>query len=140
MNINLKSITSLNVALYAFIALNPYFRWILESELFYLFFVVTTGLLFVLSSKWEGFGNVLVEALACGCPVVSTDCPGGPREILKDGEYGELVPVGNPDLMSQAIINSLNSSIDTSKLRKRGYEFTQEKSVNKYVNYMFDYN
>src|SRR5690625_977022 len=96
--------------------------------------------LFVLSSKWEGFGNVLVEALACGCPIVSTDCPGGPREILKDGEYGELVPVGNPDLMSQAIINSLNSSIDTSKLRKRGYEFTQEKSVNKYVNYMFDYN
>lgn len=96
--------------------------------------------LFVLTSKWEGLANVLIEALACGCPVISTDCPGGPREILKDGEYGELVPVGNPDLMSQAIINSLNSSIDTSKLRKRGYEFTQEKSVNKYVNYMFDYN
>lgn len=58
---------------------------------------------FVLSSAWEGLPTVLIEALACGCPVVSTDCPGGIREILADGKYGELVPVGNSQAMTEAI-------------------------------------
>jgi glycosyltransferase involved in cell wall biosynthesis len=67
---------------------------------------------FVLSSQWEGFGNVLVEALGGGCPVVSTDCPSGPAEILADGEYGELVPVGDADAMATAIERQLQDPPD----------------------------
>jgi glycosyltransferase involved in cell wall biosynthesis len=62
---------------------------------------------FVLSSTFEGFGNVLVEAMACGTPVVSTDCPGGPREILAGGKWGRLVPMRNPEALSDAIAQAL---------------------------------
>ena len=63
---------------------------------------------FVLSSKWEGSPSVLIAALACGCPVVSTDCPGAVREILADGAYGDLVPVGDATAMAEAIEKVLN--------------------------------
>jgi glycosyltransferase involved in cell wall biosynthesis len=64
---------------------------------------------FVLSSQWEGFALVLGEALACGTPVVSTDCRTGPREILEDGKWGALVPVGDYESMAAAVCHKLSS-------------------------------
>jgi glycosyltransferase involved in cell wall biosynthesis len=66
---------------------------------------------FVLSSRWEGLPTVLVEALALEIPVVSTDCPSGPREILEGGKYGSLVPVGDISGMSEAIIEILQGRV-----------------------------
>lgn len=71
--------------------------------------------IFVLSSRWEGFGNVLVEAMAMGTPVVSTNCPHGPSEIIEAGRNGLLVPTENPDALAAA----LQSLIDDPALRKR---------------------
>lgn len=65
--------------------------------------------LFVLSSRWEGLPTVLVEALYCGVPLIATDCPSGPREILRDGQYGQLVPVGDTNILAHAIVQSLGN-------------------------------
>ncbi|WP_116083511.1 glycosyltransferase [Tropicimonas sp. IMCC34011] len=79
--------------------------------------------LFVLSSNYEGFANVVAEALACGCPVVSTDAPSGPREILSDGDFGTIVPVRQPVELSKAILASLETSHDMGRLTSRGMRF-----------------
>ena len=75
---------------------------------------------FCLSSVQEGLCNALVEALACGCPVVSTDCPSGPREILAGGEFGRLVPVRDSTAMAAAILATLANPPDRDRLRARG--------------------
>ena len=66
---------------------------------------------FVLSSRWEGFANVVAEAIACGTQVVSTNCPYGPAEILEDGAFGRLVPVGDVRLLAAAIAQSLDAPL-----------------------------
>ena len=63
--------------------------------------------LFVLSSKWEGLPTVLVEAMSLRTPVIATDCPSGPQEILGNGQYGRLVPMDDPDALALAIQDSL---------------------------------
>lgn len=88
---------------------------------------------FVLSSAWEGFGNVIVEAMAFGVPVVSTDCNHGPAEILNNGEFGLLVPVGDSVALATAIRSVLTSpSIDKLILQKRAAEFSEERIGEKY--------
>src|SRR5574337_995620 len=79
---------------------------------------------FVLSSAWEGFGMVVAEAMACGCPVVSTDCPSGPAEILDGGTYGPLVPVGDDAALAKAILSVLETPPDPNRLRARAALFS----------------
>lgn len=100
-------------------------------------FYIQFAKLFVLSSKWEGFAAVIVESLDVGVPVVSTDCPSGPREILKDGEYGKLVPVGDSLQLSQAILSSLQETVDSNFLKQRAVEFSVKKIEPEYYNYLF---
>jgi len=86
---------------------------------------------FVLSSRWEGLPTVLIEALALGLPVVSTDCPSGPAEILEGGKWGRLVPVGNHEALANAILEALND--ERGKGVERAKEFSLDRIVDQYV-------
>jgi glycosyltransferase involved in cell wall biosynthesis len=99
---------------------NPY-KFIRRSDLF-----VHTCLL-------EGFGNVIVEAMACGIPVVATDCPYGPGEIIKDGESGILVPMDSVDVLAETMSLILNNEQRRKELSKKGYNRSLEFSVDKMV-------
>ncbi|MDA7562981.1 glycosyltransferase [Gammaproteobacteria bacterium] len=90
--------------------------------------------LFVLSSSWEGFGIVLVEAMQSKLPIVSTNCDSGPEEILNNGEFGSLVECDNPKELSLAICKSLNKDHDYEKLFLRSQDFSIEKSSQEYLN------
>lgn len=89
--------------------------------------------LLVLCSRFEGAPNVLVEALACGTPVVATDCPSGPREILAGGRYGRLVPVGDSAALATAITAALDTAPDREHLREAVSEYTVERSAARYL-------
>ena len=88
------------------------FSWLLRAELA------------VCCSRFEGLGNAIIEALACGTPVVSTDCPFGPREILDGGRFGGLVPVGDPGALATAIQASLGHKPERKTLQARASNYT----------------
>ena len=92
-----------------------------------------TADLFVLSSDYEGFGNVIVEAMACGTPVVSTDCPAGPGEILDRGRYGTLVPVGDVESLTEGIQDSLAAPMPKDVLKQRAGHFSPQRAAKKYL-------
>lgn len=89
--------------------------------------------LLVLSSIYEGLPNVLIQALACGCPVVSTDCPSGPAEILDQGRYGTLVPVKDENGLAHAMLQSLEAGCDRELLVARAREFSVERASRHYL-------
>ncbi len=82
---------------------------------------------FVLSSDYEGLSGVLIEALTCGCNIVSTDCPHGAGEILEYGKYGRLVPVGDAGAMADTIMEALSGNTDQNALLARAAEFSSDK-------------
>ena len=87
---------------------------------------------FVLSSVHEGFGLVLIETMACGCPVVSTDCESGPGEILDGGKYGLLVPVGDKKALADGISQMLTDPTDPDVLQSRAADFGAENALSRY--------
>ena len=93
---------------------------------------LTHANMFVLSSKWEGLPTVLVEALYCNVPVIATDCMSGPREILEDGKYGMLIPVGDHKSLAEAIIVNLNNEVPPQK--ESWQPFESDHVVDQYIN------
>jgi glycosyltransferase involved in cell wall biosynthesis len=88
---------------------------------------------FALSSRFEGFGMVIAEALAVGTPVVSTDCPSGPAEILGEGKWGKLVPVGDHEKLAEAILETIENPPDREKLKERGRDFSLDRIGQQYL-------
>ena len=88
---------------------------------------------FALSSRFEGLPGTLIQAMACGCSVVSTDCPSGPREILEGGRIGALVPVGDEKALAAAIEHTLGAPTPPERLRERARTFSAERVARAYL-------
>ncbi len=88
---------------------------------------------FALSSAWEGLPTVLIEAMACGTPVVATDCESGPADILLGGRLGALVPVADPAALAAAILRTLDTPPSPRALRDRADDFSVERAVDRYA-------
>ena len=88
--------------------------------------------IFALSSRVEGLSLVLIEAMACGTPVVSTDCPNGPAEVLADAEYGELVPTEDSEALKEALNRTLTDPLPAKKLQARAQDFSIQKATRQY--------
>jgi glycosyltransferase involved in cell wall biosynthesis len=92
----------------------------------------------VCASVYEGLCNAIIEALACGTPVVSTNCPYGPSEILQGGRYGTLTPVGDAAAMAAAIEVALNDVPDRGALRARGLNYTTARAAERFLEIVSD--
>ena len=99
--------------------------------------VMSRSAVFAMSSAWEGFGVVLVEALALGLPIVSTDCTYGPAEILCDGKYGALVPVGDHEAMAQALLGALDGPARRDN-SEHVQQFTARSVASQYISLLSD--
>ena len=108
-----------DVDLYGFVD-NPY-AWMAKADCF------------VLSSLWEGLPTVLIEALSLGVPIVSTDCPSGPREILQNGKYGKLVPMSDIEALADAIERTLSGEVENFDPRKAVEPFTARYASQLYL-------
>jgi glycosyltransferase involved in cell wall biosynthesis len=97
------------------------------------FSILTNSDVFVLSSDSEGCPMVIVEALACGCQVVSTNCSSGPAEILENGKYGRLTPVGNESKLAEAMLSAISEPIDRDLMLKRAEAFDEKIIGRQYI-------
>ena len=100
--------------------------------------VLSRAALFVLSSRWEGLPGVLIEALACGSKVVATDCPSGPREILDNGAYGELVPIEDEMSLAAAMERALSGEFVAADPSTWLSRFDLETNTDKYLELLFN--
>ena len=107
--------------------------FVIEIEKYY-----STATTFVLSSRWEGFANVLVEALKYNLPIISTDCDFGPNEILENGKYGILIPVINYLDIKREILKIINDNLKFENGYLRALDFKVDKIGNKYLEYFFE--
>ncbi|KAM3090771.1 glycosyltransferase [Phormidesmis sp. 146-35] len=88
---------------------------------------------FVLSSRWEALPTVLIEAMACGCQVVATNCPYGPDEILAGGRFGQLVPIENPTALADAMKQAIDAPICVESIQNQAAEFSCDRAVSQYL-------
>lgn len=97
------------------------------------FAFMSRAALFVMSSDWEGLPTVLIEAMACGAPVVATRCDSGPGEILEEGRYGRLTPMGDAPALAQAMIATLDDPGDRAARIARAGHFNLDSAVDRYL-------
>ena len=101
------------------------------------FAYMSSAAVVALSSNWEGLPTVLIEAMACGTPVISTDCPSGPAEILKEGELAPLTPVGDVPAFTRSLHDVMDQKPDVDRLIARANEFSLDAAVDRYLQVAF---
>lgn len=97
---------------------------------------MSAATVFVLSSAWEGLPNALIESMAVGTPVIATDCKSGPREILNNGKYGKLIPVGDVNALSESIIDVIVNHNFTLPNKEWLNKFSMDTCIDKYINFI----